>query len=56
MLAAKTAAETGQKVIIIDKARVGTSGPTAFTAGNFFCWIPDEDSLDEWVDYYMEIW
>ncbi|WP_028309288.1 FAD-dependent oxidoreductase [Desulfitibacter alkalitolerans] len=55
MLAAKTAAEAGQKVILVDKARAGTSGPTAFAAGDFLCWVPEEDSLQEWVNYYLEI-
>ncbi|HHX50054.1 MAG TPA: FAD-binding protein, partial [Clostridia bacterium] len=55
MMAAKTAAEKGQKVVLVDKARAGTSGPTAFAAGDFLCWIPGEDSLDEWADYYLDI-
>ncbi len=55
MIAAKTAVEDGKDVILIDKARAATSGPTAFAAGDFLCWIPEEDSLEEWVDYYLEI-
>lgn len=55
MIAAKTAVENGLKVTIVDKARAATSGPTAFAAGDFLCWLPKEDSLDEWVDYYLEV-
>lgn len=54
MMAAKTAAEKGVSVALIDKARAATSGPTAFAAGDFLAWMPEEDSLEEWVNYYLE--
>ncbi|MEL7566893.1 MAG: FAD-binding protein [Dehalobacterium sp.] len=55
MMAAKTAAEMGVNVTLIDKAYAATSGPTAFAAGDFLAWLPEEDSLDEWVNYYLEV-
>lgn len=55
MMAAKTAVEMGVTVTLIDKARAATSGPTAFAAGDFLAWLPEEDNLDEWVNYYLEV-
>ena len=54
MMAAWTAARSGARVILADKARAGTSGPTAFAAGDILCWVPSEDNLQEWVDAYLE--
>lgn len=51
--AARTAAEKGARVVLIDKARVGTSGPTAFAAGDILCWFPEEEALDDWVNAYI---
>lgn len=55
MMAAKTAVEMGVRVTLIDKARAATSGPSAFAAGDFLTWLPEEDDLDEWVNYYLEV-
>jgi len=55
MMAAKTAVEMGVSVTLIDKARAATSGPTAFAAGDFLAWLREEDDLDEWVNYYLEV-
>lgn len=54
IMAARTAARHGARVVLLDKARAGTSGPTAFAAGDILCWLPDEDSLPQWVDGYLE--
>lgn len=51
--AARRAAEAGARVVLIDKSRAGTSGPTAFAAGDILCWFPDEDQLDKWVQAYL---
>lgn len=56
IMAAKTIVDIGgANVTLIDKARAATSGPTAFAAGDFLAWLPEEDSLDEWVNYYLEV-
>jgi len=52
--AARQAAEDGARVALVDKARAGTSGPTAFAAGDILCWIPGLDSLEDWVQAYLE--
>lgn len=54
MAAAWTAARSGARVVLLDKARAGTSGPTAFAAGDLLCWLPAEDDLQEWVEAYLE--
>lgn len=55
MMAAKTAIDMGVSVTLIDKAHAATSGPTAFAAGDFLAWLPEEDDLEEWVNYYLEV-
>jgi len=52
--AARRAAEMGSRVVLLDKARAGTSGPTAFSAGDILCWIPGQDSMGDWVHAYLE--
>jgi succinate dehydrogenase/fumarate reductase flavoprotein subunit len=41
-------------VVLVDKARAGTSGPTAFAAGDILCWFPAEDPLEQWVQAYLD--
>ncbi|MCL6610643.1 MAG: FAD-binding protein [Peptococcaceae bacterium] len=52
--AARQAAESGVRVVLLDKARAGTSGTAAFSAGEMLCWIPGRDSLEDWVQAYLE--
>lgn len=52
--AARRAAELGARVVLVDKARAGTSGPTAFAAGDILCWFPAEDELEKWVQAYLD--
>lgn len=54
MSAARRAAELGARVVLLDKARAGTSGPTAFAAGDILCWIPGQDSMGDWVQAFLE--
>ncbi len=52
--AARRAAELGARVVLLDKARAGTSGPSAFSSGDILCWVPGQDSLGDWVQAYLD--
>lgn len=54
-MAARFAALAGAKVVVLDKARAATSGPTAFAAGDILCWLPGEEALEEWVEAYLRV-
>lgn len=49
--AAYQSSKDGAKVILVEKGYVGTSGCTAFSAGDILWWTP-EDDLDQWVRNY----
>jgi len=52
--AAGRAAGLGARVTLLDKARAGSSGLTAFSAGGILCWVPGQDSLGDWVQSFLE--
>lgn len=54
-VAAREALKKGVSVILVDKARAGSSGPTVFAAGDMLCWLPEEDDLERWIDYYLQV-
>ena len=55
IMAAKTIVDIGgANVTLIDKAR-GQLVDRQPCCGDFLAWLPEEDSLDEWVNYYLEV-
>lgn len=52
--AARQAAGLGARVVLLDKARAGASGPSAFSPGEMICWLPGEDSLGDWIQAYLD--
>ena len=49
--AAYRASQLGANVILVDKARVGTSGCSTFAAGDILWWTPQDD-LNGWLKNY----
>jgi succinate dehydrogenase/fumarate reductase flavoprotein subunit len=49
--AAYRAAQMRVSVLLVDKARVGTTGCSAFAAGDILWWTP-EDDLNAWLNNY----
>nr|WP_269456774.1 FAD-binding protein [Thermanaeromonas toyohensis] len=55
LMAARFAALEKAKVVVLDKARAATSGPSAFAAGDILCWLPGEEPLEEWIEAYFQV-
>lgn len=49
--AAYRASQVGAKAILVDKGRVGTTGCSAFAAGDILWWTPQDD-LNQWINNY----
>jgi succinate dehydrogenase/fumarate reductase flavoprotein subunit len=49
--AAYRAAQMGAHVLLVDKARVGTTGCSTFAAGDILWWTPNDD-LKTWINNY----